>query len=154
MSAEQIFNLAFPLAVPFWALMILLPGWRWTKRIIGSPWIVAVPLIAYVVALVPQFVDFFAAVAQPSFDGVRELFSSELGTAAIWAHLIAFDLFIGRWMYLDARERGIHPLMMAPILIITILLSPIGLLGYLVVRSVRGGRRREPAAVAAADDLS
>jgi hypothetical protein len=38
-------------------------------------------------------------------------------------------------MYLDSRERGLHPLLMAPILILTILLSPIGALLYLGVRT-------------------
>ena len=43
-------------------------------------------------------------------------------------------------MYLDARERGIHPLLMAPVLVLTILLAPLGLLAYLAVRSVRPSR--------------
>lgn len=107
------FDLAFPLALPFWAVMILLPRWSWARSLVGSPWIVAAPLVAYGIALAPQLGPFVAAVAQPSFAGVRALFASDLGTAAIWAHLIAFDLFVGRWMYLDACQRGIHPLGMA-----------------------------------------
>lgn len=139
MSAELAYELAFPLAVPFWALMILLPRWRWTRRVVGSPWIVAVPLVAYVGALLPQFGTFAAAVSSPSYDGVRELFGTPLGAAAIWAHLIAFDLFVGRWMYLDSLERRLHPVLMAPVLVFTILLSPLGLLTYLAVRTVRSG---------------
>ena len=37
-------------------------------------------------------------------------------------------------MYLDARERGVHALVMAPLLVLTILLGPLGMLAYLVVR--------------------
>ena len=40
-------------------------------------------------------------------------------------------------MYLDARERGVHALVMAPLLVLTILLGPLGMLAYLVVRAVR-----------------
>ena len=57
--------------------------------------------------------------------------------------MIAFDLFVGRWAYLDSRERGIPALLMAPVLLLTILLGPVGLLTYLVVR------RRFPAVPAA-----
>jgi hypothetical protein len=28
-------------------------------------------------------------------------------------HFLAFDLFVGRWVYLDSRERGISALLMA-----------------------------------------
>jgi len=55
----------------------------------------------------------------------------------VWAHLIAFDLFIGRWMYLDSRSLRISGLVMAPILVLTILLSPFGLTLYLIIRTVR-----------------
>jgi hypothetical protein len=56
--------------------------------------------------------------------------------AAIWAQLIAWDLFIGRWMHLESRSLRIHPLVMAPVYALTILLSPFGFSTFLVVRSV------------------
>jgi hypothetical protein len=43
-------------------------------------------------------------------------------------------------MYLDGRDRGVHPLIMSPVLVFTILLSPIALPLYLVVREVSGAR--------------
>ncbi len=52
-------------------------------------------------------------------------------------------------MYLDARERGLHPLLMAPVLVLTILLAPLGLLVHLAVRSVRPSRPAERAALPA-----
>jgi hypothetical protein len=132
---ELAFTLAFPLAVPFWALMILAPRWRWTHRIIGSPLIVLAPLVAYLFAVVPILPEFAAEMVDPDLAGVREVVSSADGTATVWAHLIAFDLFVGRWMYLDSRERRIPALWMAPVLVLTILLSPFGLMAYLALRT-------------------
>lgn len=132
---EAAFTLAFPLAAPFWALMIVAPGWRWTRRIVGSPLIVLAPLVAYLFAVVPILPEFAAEMLSPSFDGVREIVGSADGTALVWAHLIAFDLFVGRWMYLDSRERGVPALLMAPVLVLTILLSPFGLVAYLALRA-------------------
>ena len=57
---------------------------------------------------------------------------------ALWAQIIAWDLFLGRWVYLDSRERAIHPVLMGPLLIATILLSPIFFPVYLLVREVAG----------------
>jgi ABA4-like protein len=66
----------------------------------------------------------------------------------VWAQVIAWDLFVGRWMYLDSRERDIHPLVMAPILVLTIMLSPIAVPLYLILRRFVGRAKdttREPA---------
>lgn len=131
---ELAFNLTFPLAVPFWALMIVAPHWRWTRTIAGSPLIVLAPLVPYLFAVIPIFPEFAAEMVNPSFDGVREIVSTADGTALVWAHLIAYDLFVGRWMYLDSRERGIPALVMAPVLVLTIVLSPFGLVTYLALR--------------------
>ena len=136
MSLDDWFGLTFPLVAPFWALMIVLPGWSWTRRIVGSPLIVLPPLLVYLAIVLPRFGDFWSAYTSPSLPGLQSLLGSPAGSAAIWAHLIAFDLFVGRWMYLDARERRVHPLLMAPVLFFTILVSPVGLVSYLGLRHV------------------
>ena len=131
-----LFNLTFYLAVPFWLLMIVAPRWAVTEKIVASPWIATPPLAVYLLVVLPHFGQLWEAVSQPDLGVLQAFLGTGYGAAAIWAHLIAFDLFIGRWMYWQARERGIHPLVMAPILVLTILLSPIGLLVFLVVREV------------------
>ncbi|MBW6439443.1 DUF4281 domain-containing protein [Actinoplanes hulinensis] len=131
---ELLFDLTFLLAVPFWALMILLPRWSWTHRIVRSPLIV-LPIVAiYAVLVVSNLGAVWAGVSDPTLSGVRELLGSADGAAAGWAHMIAFDLFVGRWSYLDSRERGVPALVMAPILLLTIMLGPLGLAAYLAVR--------------------
>jgi hypothetical protein len=142
---QTLFSLAFPLAAPFWALMIIAPGWSVTRRVIASPWIVLPPILVYAAVVLPQFATVLAAVAQPTPDSVAALLSTPTGAAAGWAHFIAFDLFVGRWIYLDARERGVHSLATAPVLVFTILLAPLGLLVYLVLRSALPVRQPQPA---------
>lgn len=129
-----LFSLTFTVAAPFWALMIVLPHWSWTKRIVASPWIVAPPLVIYAILVLGSLGEVLPAVASPTLDGVRELLGTADGAAAGWAHMIAFDLFVGRWAYLDSRVRGIPALVMAPVLLLTIFLGPLGLLAYLLVR--------------------
>ncbi|MGS0688310.1 ABA4-like family protein [Nakamurella sp. GG22] len=133
---EALFGLTFAVAAPFWALMILLPSWRWTQRISASPLIALPPLVIYLMVMIPIFPEFWAAVSSPDLDVLRQVLSTSHGAAAVWAQLIAFDLFIGRWMYRDSRARGISPWLISPILLLTIFLSPIGLLAYFAVRAI------------------
>jgi ABA4-like protein len=129
-----LFTLTFLLAAPFWALMILLPNWSWTRRVIASPLIV-VPVIAiYAVLVLGSLDDVLPAVLSPTLGGVRELLGTADGAAAGWAHMIAFDLFVGRWSWLDSRDRGVPALVMGPVLLLTILLGPLGLAAYLAIR--------------------
>jgi hypothetical protein len=129
-----LFSLTFLVVAPFWGLMILLPGWSWTHRIIKSPLIVLPPLLIYGLLVVPAVGDLLPELANPTLGGIRELLGTAVGAAAAWAHMLAFDLFIGRWCWLDSRERAVPALLMAPILVLTIMFGPLGLLAYLTVR--------------------
>jgi hypothetical protein len=130
-----LFTLTFAVAAPFWALMLVLPHWSWTARIIRSPLIVLPVLVIYAMLVIPALGEVLPAVLSPTLGGVRDLLGTTDGAAAAWAHMIAFDLFVGRWAWLDSRERGVPALVMAPVLVLTILLGPLGLAAYLGVRT-------------------
>ncbi|MCR6488572.1 ABA4-like family protein [Amycolatopsis sp. OK19-0408] len=132
-----LFSLAFPLAAPFWALMILAPKWRWTSRIMASPWVPLLPLACYFALELPHFGEWGRAMLSPDLGVLQTLLATPWGAGLVWAHLIAFDLFIARWMYFEGRERGISAWVVSPILLLTIFLSPFGLVVFLVVRAVR-----------------
>jgi hypothetical protein len=133
----QLFQLSFVLVAPFWALMILAPTWTWTRRIIGSPWVVAPAALLYLVIAIPRLADLFPLVTSPSLTGLQAAMAEGGAATLVWVHIIAFDLFVGRWMYLESRKRDIHPLVMAPVLVVTILFAPIGFLVFLGVRATR-----------------
>ena len=134
--AKTLFQLAFLAAAPFWALMILTPTWHWAYRIASSPLIILPTLVVWAIAIRPAFGDFASEMLSPDLAGVRTLFADDRVVAAVWAQVLAWDLFLGRWIYLDSRERRIHPLIMAPVLGLIILLSPIGAPLYLLLRAV------------------
>ncbi|MGW7366174.1 ABA4-like family protein [Streptomyces sp. NPDC054841] len=138
-----LFEVSFWLAAPFWLLMIFAPRWRWTARIAASP-LTAVPiLLVYLGLAVPVFPELWTAVREPDLETFRDLVAHADGAGAIWAQVIAWDLLIGQWMYGEARRLGLHPLLMGPLLVLTVLLSPIGLLVFLTLRAVRTGFREQ-----------
>jgi Domain of unknown function (DUF4281) len=143
-----LFQLTFSLAAPFWALMILAPRWSWTPRVLASPWVTLLALVIYFWLAAPRFGELWAVVSRPDLDALRAYLGQSDGAAVIWAQLIAFDLFLGRWMYLQGRARGMPAWLVSPILLLTIFLSPIGLVAFLAVRDVRrwsAASDREPA---------
>lgn len=62
------------------------------------------------------------------------LFDSELATLAGVLHYLAVDLFLGIWIARNADQHGIPRSIQIPILRLTLVLGPVALLVYLLVR--------------------
>src|SRR5215207_9743308 len=120
--------------MPFWISMIVFPRWRWTERIMRSPLIAAPPAILYAVLVLPRLAEIFPAVFNPELEVIAALLATPAGATIAWAHFLAFDLFVGRWIYLEGRERGVNGFLLAPILFSTLMLGPLGFLLYLAAR--------------------
>ena len=134
---ETIFSLSFLLTGPFWVMMIAAPRWQWTQRIVGSPFIVLPAALLYVILIGFALSDMTTPLAEAfTLQGVTELLGSEAGATVGWIHFLAFDLFVGRWAYLDAQERNISHWFLAPTLFFILMLGPLGFSLYLLIRMV------------------
>jgi ABA4-like protein len=133
---RTIFGLSNVLVLPIWALMVLLPQWRWTTRIMRSPLVSLAPAALYAALVLPKIVSILPVVSRPTLSGVAVLLGSPEGATIAWVHFLAFDLLVGRWIYLDSQERGVSSLLMAPVLFLTLMLGPAGFLLYLLVRTL------------------
>ena len=71
-----------------------------------------------------------------SLRGVMTVFRTGSVRAMIgaWVHYFAFDIVVGRMMALDAEEVGISKLIVAPLLVITVAVGPLGPLLYVMIR--------------------
>lgn len=69
-----------------------------------------------------------------SIEGVRALFMTDAGVVIGWTHYLAFDLFTGLWISRDADGKGFSRLAQAPVLILTFMVGPVGLLTWLILR--------------------
>src|SRR3981081_1903186 len=111
-----LFRLSNVLVLPFWALMILLPRWRWTTRVIRSPLVSGAPAALYAAVVLPRLAAIWPAVSRPTLNGMAALLGSPAGATIAWAHFLTFDLFVGRWIYLDSQERRVSAWFLAPVL--------------------------------------
>ncbi|KUH39139.1 MULTISPECIES: ABA4-like family protein [Streptomyces] len=137
-----LFELAFLLAAPVWLLMILAPGWSWTARVAASPLTVVPVLLVYLGLAASVVPELWTAVREPDLETFRALTALADGAGAIWAQVIAWDLLIGQWMFLESRRLGLHPLVTGPLLVLAVLLSPLALLVFLPLRAAVGSRRQ------------
>jgi hypothetical protein len=134
MTAEQLFSLAGVLALAGWILLIAAPRNARAITIAGT----VVPGVLSCVYLF--LLAFHATDAHGGFSSlaaVAQLFSNRWLLLAGWVHYLAFDLFVGTWESQDAVARGISRWIVAPCLLLTFLVGPIGWLAYLVARSTR-----------------
>ena len=142
---DTVFSLSSLLVMPLWALMIFAPLWRVTRTIMQSPWVIAPAALLYAVLVLPNIATVFPAVSSPNLEGIRTLLSSTSGATIAWVHFLAFDLFVGRWAYLDSRGLKLNVFAMAVVLFFTLMLGPVGALLYLGLRLTARGARRETA---------
>jgi Domain of unknown function (DUF4281) len=137
---ETIFNGANLFVMIFWFLMIFLPFWGWTQRIMRSLWTVVPMALVYALLVLPNALTLLAELANPSVTNIAALLGTPAGATIGWIHFLAFDLFVGRWAYLDSRQRGINGFLVSPTLFFVFMFGPLGLLLYLLVRAVASRR--------------
>jgi hypothetical protein len=121
------------LVLPGWLLLVFVPRWKWTARLICP---VLIPLLLALVYLWLVVTTFGRTPGDfNSLAGVSQLFQNPRALLAGWIHYLAFDLFIGSWEVRDAQRAGVHHLLVVPCLLLTFLFGPVGLLLYFALRA-------------------
>lgn len=130
MTAEQIFNAANIFVLPFWALMILLPNWGITRKVMNSfiPFVVLAVLYIYlfITSITPESA---AALSNPKLADIARFFADEKATATGWIHFLVMDLFVGRWIYWEGQRTGVWTIHS---LALSLFAGPMGLLSHIV----------------------
>jgi hypothetical protein len=136
MTAEGLFSILNFVAMAAWLPLVFLPRARWANTVVpmAVPVLLALVYVVLVAVTLPSGGGGFS-----SLDGVSTLFDNHWALLAGWTHYLAFDLFIGGWEVRDAQQRGVRHLFVVPVLVLTFLLGPAGLLLYLAIRSVTTG---------------
>ncbi|MFS8802842.1 ABA4-like family protein [Synechococcus sp. R5-16] len=142
---EMIFNGANWFALPFWAMMILLPGWKVTRKVMESLLPIAILAAVYLYLLVTGFnADVLKEFSDPqlSLTSLTNLFSQPAVMATGWVHYIVMDLFVGRWIFLEGWDKRVWT---THSLILCLFAGPVGLLSHLLTVAVVQARRQNQA---------
>lgn len=127
--AESLFNFLNLVPLPVWFSMMFFPRSRFTQQMVLSYWLYIALGAVYALTLLYSITQ--GGGFDPSFDGLRSGFANEWGFLTGWTHYLALDLFVGVWIFRDAKYWGIRTTWY---LLITLFAAPLGLALYLFVR--------------------
>jgi hypothetical protein len=139
---EAVFSAVSTAALLGWLLLIAGPRRAWTAWVMGGGIVGSLCLVYGVLAMA-----FFFTVPGGGFGTLAEvqrLFTVPEVALAGWVHYLAFDLFVGLWIAKRADAEGVSRWLQAPVLGVTFMFGPLGLLMGAAVLAVR--RRRGAAA--------
>ncbi len=136
MTPSEVFKIVGMLALPMWVLLIFLPTWKVTRFLIDYK---VVPIILSVIYAVYIAIALSAGGGMDfgSLQSVMQLFTVENAVLAGWIHYLAFDLLVGMWIVNQNKTLNIHPVIIAPCLVGTFMLGPVGFLVFMIVKSIK-----------------
>ena len=139
----DIYTITFILATfwvgPFWFAMLLSPEKDKTKKLLNGPMFFLGPIIIWmiVMAMNPQgMIDFANSGSHPNgfLAGLASGMSSKAGVTAMWAHMVAGDICVTRWIWQDSLNRKMNTWMYKLSIFFAVMLMPVGLVIYLIFR--------------------
>ncbi|AQR62864.1 hypothetical protein BZG35_15280 [Brevundimonas sp. LM2] len=137
MTLDALFNLANAVALVGWVILALAPLRR--PLAIAAARSIGVGLaVAYAVLLVQAVASGGLGGDLTTLAGLTEGFSRPEAVLVGWVHYLAFDLWVGAWAIEDAGRRGVPHAAMLPVLFLTLMAGPVGLLVYLGLRATLG----------------
>ena len=127
---ESLFALITLAPLTVWVAMLLFPRARFTQTLVLSYRSYLIGAGAYLLLLLALLTNEFASLGI-SLGSLQLLLASDVGALTVWSHLQLFNLFVGVWIFRDAKYWGINP---GLFLLGTLLAGPIGLGVYSWVR--------------------
>ncbi|MBE9236845.1 DUF4281 domain-containing protein [Anabaena aphanizomenioides LEGE 00250] len=129
MNITDLFNIANLFVLPFWAVMILLPNWKVTRKVMESYLPFVVLAAAYVYLFVSSITpENAAALSNPQLADIAKFFADEKAAATGWIHFLVMDLFVGRWIYWEGQKTGVWTIHS---LALCLFAGPIGVLSHI-----------------------
>lgn len=133
-SPEQLFGWAGQAAMIGWLILIILPR-RWPALVALPRFVIPFGLSLLYAGLAMSYILTVEGGGFGSLAEVKALLSNDWALLAGWVHYLAFDLFIGGWIAVQADKVGMSRLIQAPILLATFMAGPLGLALFMAMRA-------------------
>ncbi len=138
----DLFDISFFLSTmwvgPFWIAMLVYPDHEKTKSVMSGYWFFLGPIVIWWVLMASDpraLVDFAMDSLDPRevLDGLTELLGTRVGASAAWAHFVAGDIVVTRWMWKRCLERGVERWVSAVSVFFGVMLMPVGVAMHLAL---------------------
>ena len=135
--AAHFFQFVNLIALVGWIILIGFPGWKNTPRGILNGIILFLCLFYF--SILTRWMNQGGPGGFDTLANVMLLFTNEKAVLAGWIHYLAFDLFVGLWITLDAQKIGLPRWALILIQLFTFMVGPIGLGIYMIARRRKTG---------------
>lgn len=133
MPYETLFTLANGLAALCWVPLVFAPRSAFTRRYASTPLAPLGFALVYVV-LVGVMLATPGEGGMDSLASLRKGFARDPVLLLAWVHYLSFDLMVGLWEVRDSERLGLSPWLVAPCLVGTFMLGPLGFAAYMALR--------------------
>jgi len=132
------------IALSGWLMLVAFPGLPLTERLARTMFPSLLIAVIYSALVIVTLITGGSDGSFMSLDGVARLFEDRTVLTAAWIHYLAFDLAVGSWMWLRARELGLAHRWLVPCLLATLWVGPVGFVAFRVVARLGGRSPRPP----------
>lgn len=139
-TTRDLWNVISPIALVGWAVLVLVPRWKYTFQLVLVPPLIHAVLYAAVLLPIMLFPEPDAPIVNlMDMDSVKALFEDTDIFFCGWTHYLAFDLLVARGLAIDAlvfcRVSNLqYYLLIVPCLLATLYVGPVGYLFYMMLR--------------------
>jgi hypothetical protein len=116
----------------FWIAMLINPEKEKTKKLLSGPWFFIGPITFWFIIMCynPQgLIDLFSNSSDSIgfIDGLAASVATKAGITATWAHMVAGDIFVTRWIWKRSLELKYNIWITRLSIFFGVMLMPIGL---------------------------
>ena len=132
----DIYDLSFFLSTmwigPFWIAMMIYPEHEKTQQLMQGPWFFIGPILIWFLVSFSD-VSGLIGLAEDSMDpgnalqGLADLLGTKAGASAAWAHMVAGDIFVTRWIWQRCLKNNTPRWIAATSVFFGVMLMPVGL---------------------------
>ena len=137
LTFENIYLFANWGVVPFWFLLVFMPGHAITRFFCHSVLVPLLLTIAYIFVAQEIFLEgniLEGFKLYLSLDSLNDVFMNETLRLVFWLHFLAISLFVGSWIARDCQRHMVPKILSIPCIVTTYFAGPAGIVIYWFVR--------------------
>ena len=127
---------------PFWFSMMFSPTKEKTKKLMSTPLFFIGPILIWIIIMVfnpSGIIELMKSGSHPDgfLFGIAEGLKTEAGITAMWAHMVAGDICMARWIWSDGIKTKTNQFVLQISLFFAVMLMPVGIFIYLISKLFR-----------------
>tara|TARA_B100000965_G_C19311894_1_gene634908 strand:- start:260 stop:682 length:423 start_codon:yes stop_codon:yes gene_type:complete len=137
----DIYDISFILSTlwvgPFWFAMLFNPSKEKTKKLLNGPWFFLGPIIIwyFIFFISPPDLSLGSSGDSDMLQALANSFATKSGLTATWAHLVAGDIFVTKWIWKKGLEKQTNIWILRFSIFFGVMLMPIGLGAFMIFGS-------------------